>query len=129
MKFIQLNTHKAQLAAIELHNELDRSQSVALITEPYTYKNRMVGIPQGYTPYIHSNNDEDPKPRAAVLLPHGVDAVRLEQFCNRDSMAIKISLLSGKLILCSAYLDILLDVVPGWLERLVLYAENEGTGQ
>ena len=127
MKFIQINTHKAQLAAIELHNSLEVEQAIAMITEPYTYNNRMVGIPTGYKPFIYTAAVSDPKPRAAILLPHGVEAVQLDQFCTRDSLVLAIALTTGKLILCSAYLDILQDVVPAWLENMVVYAENEGT--
>ena len=125
MKFVQLNTHKAQLAAIELHNELELVQEVVLITEPYTYKNKMVGIPTGYTPYIQGTV-EDAKPRAAVLLPHGITAVKLEQFCNRDSIILIVDTLTGKLIVGSIYLDILQDVIPQWLEALMIYIEREG---
>ena len=46
ISFLQLNTHKAQLAAIELHNELGVKSQIAMITEPYTYKNKLVNVPR-----------------------------------------------------------------------------------
>ena len=126
MKFVQINTHKAQLAAIELHNELERVKEVALITEPYTYKNKIVGLPAGYEAFCGHGGEDGPPARAAILLPRSIPAVKLDQFCSRDSVILVIDTLSGKLIIGSIYLDIHLEVLQPWFERLLEHAENEG---
>ena len=126
MKFIQLNTHRAQLAAIELHRKLNLSQEIALITEPYTYRNKLVDIPAGYKAFLTAGVEEGrTRPRAAILLPFGVEAVKLDKFCNRDCEVILCTTTDGKLLLGSIYLDILKDPDPDWLVRLLNYA-NDG---
>ena len=44
MNFTQINLRKAKLAAIELHNKIQGSEDIVLITEPYLYRNRVVGL-------------------------------------------------------------------------------------
>ena len=103
MKFIQINLNKTKQAAVELHNKIIAGQEIVLITEPYLFKNRVVGLPKGYQAFIPEEEDveEGERPnmnRAAILIPGTIKAVRIDSICNRDCVAVKISTSRGNLL-------------------------------
>ena len=86
--FTQINLHKAKLAAIELHNQLQQRNDIALITEPYIVYDKVVGLPTGYQaifvqPPRSEGAGQDNRPswhsaRAAILIPKQFQAVQLD---------------------------------------------------
>ena len=67
---LQLNTHKAQLAHIELLHVLDEHpETICFLQEPYTFKNRLVTLPREADCYPRGVES----PRTAVLSPRDYD--------------------------------------------------------
>ena len=125
MNCIQLNLHKAQLASIELHNDLRDNLYIALITEPYLYKGRLVNIPKGYKTYLGVEPEEqEHTARTAVYVPSSIPSIRIDSICNKDCTAVTITTIKGKMLMCSIYLDIKKEVDPQWLQEVMDYAEN-----
>ena len=127
MHFTQINLHKAKLAAIELHNNLRNRQDIVLITEPYIYKGKYVGLPRGYAVFFSEVDAEDAGEsgvcRAAILVPKHVQAVQIDKVSNADAAVVQIVTARGKLTLASVYLDIKKVAVPAWLGGIPEYAE------
>ena len=82
MKFIQTNSHKAQLASIERNNELERSAAVALVTEPYTFRKQLVGVPAGYRTFRGSDGVDGPATRTAIMVQIGTIAVQWTNYAT-----------------------------------------------
>ena len=89
MHYTQINLHKAKLAAIDLHDKLQAGHDIALLTEPYLYNNKIVGLPKGYKVLLPTPDDtEEIKPiRTGILLPQHYGVVQLESHSNPDCTA------------------------------------------
>ena len=122
MFFIQVNLHKAKLAAIELHNLLQKSVGIALVTEPYLYKGKVVGLPQGYDSILI--NRENQLTRAAILIPKAYKAVCLSDISTPDSVAVQMEIRGGKIVLASVYMDIQEVLPPPGVQSIVDYVDK-----
>ena len=106
MLFTQLNLHKAKLASIDLHDKVQGRHDIALITEPYLYNNKIVGLPQGYMSVVPEIEEGSGQARAVILAPRSFNMTRLDNLCNKDCAVAQLSTQHGTLIVASVYLDI-----------------------
>ena len=124
MFFIQINLHKAKLAAIELHRLLQKSVGIALITEPYLFKGRIVGLPQGYDSILIT--EEGKLTRAALLIPKAYKAICLSSISTPDCVAAQIIVKGDKYVLVSTYMDINGTLPPLGTQKAIDYADKYG---
>ena len=116
MFFTQVNLHKAKLAAIELHNKLQERNDIALITEPYLFKGKVVGLPKGYDCLMSQAVDQ--AIRAVVLIPKQFRAVCLTHLSTPDCVVAQVEVAGKKLILASIYMDIKGELPPPGVQKV-----------
>ena len=128
MHFTQLNMHKAKLAAVELHDKLQRKHDIALLTEPYLFRNKIVGLPRGYQAFISKAGDLDGKmiqARAAILAPRDLNMVQIDTLCGLDYVTCQFITKQGLFIVASVYMDIKKEVDQALLDRIAAYTEEK----
>ena len=122
MRFLQINTKKAQIAAIELNKKLvENDDFVCLITEPHRSKGRLALIPSGVGSIAGSKRET----RAAILFGKNVQVLEMTSLSNRDCAVGLLKSDSQKILLASVYLDINTEVSPTWLLELVGFAKRK----
>ena len=106
--FIQLNMNKAFLAAVELGNLLKefKTQTIALLTEPYIYKNSVITLPPGTRKFQKHNVDA----RAAIVCSPDMQLIFIDTISSRDASVAFLSLKEGNMIIASIYCDINNDI-------------------
>lgn len=103
---IQINLHHAKAATAVLASRFSKEHlDIALIQEPYFFKDQIRGLPKGELLY----NSSDPGiPRAGILFKKGLNYFPISGFCKKDLVAALIELPTegGKIeiVICSAYL-------------------------
>ena len=105
MHFTQINLHKAKLAAIDLHGKLQERKSIALLTEPYLFRNKIVGMPSGYVAVVPTVAEGE-QARAVIMAPRATGIVQLDAHCHRDCAAAMLKTQMGTIYIASIYLDI-----------------------
>ena len=117
LSFTQVNLHKATQATVLVGRGLEGSaQSVVLATEPYTFSNKVTGIPNR-AKLVHVRNKD--APRACIITTPDVQITAMESWCNKDC-AVALAKIGGRqTVIVSLYLDIKLEVQPPWLDRLM----------
>ena len=121
MSFSQINLHKAALATDMAGRELEgKKSSILLVTEPYTNKNKMVGLPTG-AKVIYDRNSKLAV-RAGIVATPDLNIASMESWCTRDCAVALIKIGGKQTLLISLYLDITLEVQPEWLIRLLKMA-------
>ena len=124
LSFTQLNLHKAAQATSLVGRGLEnQQQSILLLTEPYFYAGKLVGMPsRTNTIYDHTSLH----PRASIATTPDVKVTAMEAWCNRDC-AVAITGIGGKrTVIVSLYLDINLEVQPDWLDALMDMIDHKG---
>ena len=97
----------------------DRSNTVVMITEPYTYGGKIAGLPGGSTIVYARGKKDGPPPRAGILASSNVQITAMDSWCNRDC-AVALTRINGRqTIVISLYLDIKTEVQPKWLDDLM----------
>ena len=130
ISFTQLNLHKSAQATIMAGQLFEgKNKMVALLTEPHTIQNKLHGFPRG-TKIISETNKVpgSPPPRAALVFSRDLNIVALDQWCKRDCAAGLLTINSTRLVLISAYMDILKSAKPPWLDQILTAASNKGYG-
>ena len=121
MNFIQLNTKKAMLAAVELNKRvLGYENYVALITEPYVYKGKIDLPPMGDKIISAGNN-----PRAVIFADKNSNIIGMEGLSSRDCAAGLLKFGDEYVLIASIYLDIKMKVVQPCLDNLIAYANKK----
>ena len=93
------------------------------MTEPYTYENRVAGLPSGIRTVYHRNKNI--RPRACIVASKDVNLTAMENWCNEDC-AVALTRVGGKqTVIISLYLDIQKEVQPGWLDDLMQMIEEK----
>ena len=110
ISFIQVNLNKTRLAQTELLRKLNKQENyVALITEPYCYKQKLCILPRGdnYLPQNRSGH-----PRACILSSKHLKIHEINELKNRD-MAIGMIKLDGKsTVIAVSYTHLTLPTTP-----------------
>ena len=123
LHFLQLNMHRAQAASAFLQTAVDSVNYIALLTEPYSYKNKCAVLPASYVAI--PRNELAQRPRAAILHHQSLQLVEVKHLTNADC-AVGVVTGSEPFLVASAYLDINLPAVPVWLGEVVGFARAKG---
>ena len=103
-----------------------KSQCVTLMTEPYTYSNKVTGLPKGTSLVYAKNTVAGQPPRAGIIAGLDVRLTAMDTWCNRDC-AVALARIGGKqTVIVSLYMDINLPVQPPWLDRLMEMVDKKG---
>ena len=103
----------------------NKKQSIVLVTEPHTVNNSVTGMPRGTKVVAARLKGTDCRPRAAIVASLDVKLTAMESWCRRDC-AVALAKIRGKhTVIVSLYLDINLDVQPGWLDDLMTMIEEK----
>jgi len=130
MKLLHVNLHHSRAASAALSVAI-KDCDVALIQEPWTYKDEIKGLKEVGGELIYSRSS--PYSRTCILVKKGLHILPLMHRCSRDLMTVKIKMSDGggprEIILGSAYLsyDDVEPPTPGELERLVTGYRADGT--
>ena len=101
-------------------------QAIAMLTEPYTVKNKITGMPRGTKIIYNRKNIVNQPPRAGIVASLDVNLTAMDSWCSRDC-AVGLTRIGGvQTVLVSLYLDITLEVQPGWLDELMNMLEQKG---
>ena len=116
IRCVQINLRKSLVCHTNLAKELQaRPNTIAMIQEPNTYKGRI-----DMSLFKDHNCVYQPYPRAAILVPKGLNFLTLAEETNKDLCCIEISLHQTNFIMANCYLDILdKNVIPLELISLV----------
>ena len=130
IKFTQLNLHKSAQATLMAGQHLEgQHRTIALLTEPHTIQNNLHGFPRGTTTIYYKNKKQGaPPPRAALVFSKDLNIVALDQWCTRDCAAGLLTINKTRVVLVSAYLDILKSAKPPWLDQLLTMASTKDYG-
>ena len=107
LKFLQLNCHKSKAVTSNLNNALLRDVSVALLQEPHTYKDEIVGL--GSYNVMHGAS-LGTRPRAAIVTPRHINAWFEKEFSDQDIAVAVVKDGHREAYIVSLYLDILRPV-------------------
>ena len=120
LSFTQVNLHKAAQATSLLARGLEgKKQSIMLVTEPYTVRNGITGMPRGTKVVYSRASDQLGPPRAGIVSSIDVNLTAMDSWCGRDC-AVALAKVGGvQTIIVSLYLDIKLEVQPAWLDKLM----------
>jgi hypothetical protein len=105
MRVVQVNIHHRRAASAALCVAM-KSNDVALIHEPWTYKGAIRGLKEVGGELIYSRSAQNP--RTCILIKKVYQILPLMHHCSRDITAVKIKTSVGngprEIILGSAYL-------------------------
>lgn len=89
IKLIQISLHNARGASAVLHKKFTESKlDIALIQEPWTNNNKVLGLPETFNKLIY--NEDDPIPRTAILVNSRIKCLPITEFIRRDIVVILI---------------------------------------
>ena len=112
------------LAGQEMEN---KSQFISMFTEPYTVKNKLVGMPTGLTSvYDRTIRPDSPPPRAAIAASRDLKVTALDTLCHRDCAAALAKIHGRQTLLLSVYRDITKPVIEHWMTEILDMATNKG---
>ena len=118
--FHQINLHKSKYANYELFKQVETLNNfVALTQEPHIYKGKLTGLPRGLRSHLVG-----PNPRSCIIWPQKLNITPVTDFCTGDVVSClweTDSIMRTKIILISAYWDILLEEVPVKLVACIEY--------
>ena len=119
----QINLHKSKYANIELFKQVEPLRNfVALTQEPHTWNGKPTGLPRGLRSHLVGLNS-----RSCIIWPQKLNITPITEFCSGDVVSClweTNSILRTKLILISAYWDILHEVVPLELVACIDYCKS-----
>jgi len=126
LKFLQINLHHDKDANTNFCN-IASDCKVGLITEPYSYDGKIKLINTGQLIY-KDNLDKYDYPRACIWLHSSVkNYFMLNDYCDRDFVAIKLSLtINNKIhntVMCSVYMDKNKNL-PTKLQKIISYCDQ-----
>ena len=136
ISFTQINMQHSKAATAQLCSSIARRQTiqeVVLIQEPWIFRNKICGFSLLTNCKILRKENID-KPRTCIIHSNMVDAVMLEQFCNRDITVAKIVYredgIRHEILVVSAYFpyDSLLSPPPKEIVEIVDYAKSKKLG-
>ena len=93
ISFLQVNLNKAHAAQVEVLRKINKLKSyIALLTEPYCYKQKICMIPRNSNclPQLRSG-----QPRACIISSKNLKIHEINELKNRD-LAIGLTKLEGK---------------------------------
>ena len=124
LSFAQVNLHKASQATMLAGGGLEgRNRTILLMTEPYTYANHVVGLPNK-TKLVFARSKGIP--RACIAATPDVVLTTMENWCNEDC-AVALTRVGGtQTVIVSLYLDITSGVQPRWLDKLMEMIDQKG---
>uniref|UniRef100_A0A336MR78 CSON004633 protein n=1 Tax=Culicoides sonorensis TaxID=179676 RepID=A0A336MR78_CULSO len=120
LKFLQINLHHSKGATDLCNNKITTNK---IDIEPYQTKNIIRGLDKNCILYDSQNSVT---PRACIVFKKGFQYTPLIQFCTKDvvTASIEIPHKSGnqKIIICSAYFDIKLNI-PTVIQQIIDYCQ------
>ena len=122
--FVQINQKKALLAAVELQrSQKEKDSFVCMLTEPYRFKDKVRALPINSRCIAGTT-----KPRAALIHSLNIPLVNLEELNTSDCAVGLLKEGESNIVIASVYLDVKLEVVPPWLQKIVAYADKNSYG-
>ena len=119
--------HKAEVALAELLARLEElgNKYVAAMTEPYTYKDRLVCRPRNakcFPSFVLCD-----RPRAGLFVSEGLCPVELIELEDRDTAVAMFRFGANNIVVASVYLDIHNKaVVSKGLKKVVSFCKKRG---
>ena len=119
----QINLHKSKFANYELFKQVESlSNFIALTQEPHVWRGKLTGMLRGLKSYLVGLN-----PRSCIVWPKKLNITPITEFCTGDVVSClweTNSILRTKVMLISAYWDILLEEVPVKLIASINYCKS-----
>ena len=114
MLFKQVNLQKA-FAATSLFASSLQSNTIAFLTEPYHFKNKLTNLGPNFTVYPETTQAD--VPRAALMIPRHFPSVFLPNLSNPDCAVCLLK--HANLLLVSAYFDKNNDLDQPWFRAAI----------
>ena len=93
--FTQINLHKARQATTLVAEGLKgTSQTVVLMTEPYTMAGNITGMPRG-TKTIYDRTKGGHAPRAGIVASKDMNLTAMDNWCKKDC-AVALAKINGR---------------------------------
>jgi hypothetical protein len=124
IRCMQINLQHSRVATDNLMNliQLDHTD-IIFIQEPYTLQNKTAGITRTHRTYI-SNED---KSRAAIIIVNdNIDAVLINQLCDRDNVVLEMRYKSIRIFAVSMYFNITeeIDRKTAKIDEILQYSKG-----
>ncbi|XP_058977883.1 uncharacterized protein LOC131806741 [Musca domestica] len=127
LSIVQINLHHCKAAGAELLLSLSKLEvDIALVQEPYIFKNKVTGLgSERYITYATSNGE---KVRTCIVAKKNLNLIFLNNFSGGDATAVRLETRTGKtLFLVSLYLPFEHPDPPGQVvEELVSVLGGKG---
>ena len=121
VSFIQLNMKKAFAAAVELNASIKKVKDyICLISEPHIFKGKLSSLPPKCQAISQENN-----PRTAIIASRNLRIIKLGHLSNRDCTVALLKNKKESILITSIYMDIKMEMIPGWLEKVVEFARSK----
>jgi len=127
IKFLQLNLQHSRVATDNLEKlTAEHGTDILLLQEPYTLKNKIVGISKRHKIFTHGGH----RPRAAIVITNNqIDTILLTQLSDSDTVVLEVTLDNAKkIILASMYLDINQQLTDDTLKIEAILQHAKGAG-
>ena len=119
----QINLHKSKLANFELFKQTESlSNFVALTQEPHVYLGKITGLPRGLKSHLAGHIS-----RSCIIWPRKLNITPITEFCSGDIVSCLWETNTNsrpRVMLISAYWDILQDDVPAVLVSCINYCRS-----
>ena len=120
---IQQKFQKSYVGDVELNKKLDELDTyICLLQEPYCYKGKLAGLPQG-TKVIPSPTVVE-LPRASLITSSDLSTTELAHLCGTDLAVGQIDIGDKHIVMASLYMDINEPLHSFELERLLKYCSD-----
>ena len=100
-------------------------QSIVLMTEPYTYNNRIAGLPNGTKAVYARPRDNQSRIRAGIAASLDVNLTAMDSWCNEDCAVALARIGGAQTVIVSLYLDIKKEIQPEWLSKLMRMIDSK----
>ena len=111
--------NKCKLSNVEICNNMTKDfNSIFLLQEPYLYKNRIPGLPNGFCHFGLANT------RAIIVAPIFMNLVMCHELSSPDFTVVLLEQDGKKLYLVSAYLDINKNIICQQLTKILDFSPH-----
>ncbi|XP_073834718.1 uncharacterized protein [Musca autumnalis] len=126
LRVLQINLHHCKAAAAELLLSLtDSAVDIALVQEPYLYKNRVSGLNNEHFSLFYTNNGD--KVRTCIVARKSLNLIQLYNYSDGDTTVVRLDEVTGRaLVLASVYMPYEAPDPPSGLVRKLV---EETTGR
>ena len=123
---MQTNLQHSKVATDNLMNLIQQDHTdIVFVQEPYLLQNKTAGLTRTHRTYIYTED----KSRAVIIITNdNIDAVLINQLCDRDNVVLEMKYKSIRIFAASMYLDIKeeIDTKTAKVDKILQLSKGSG---